>query len=960
MLALAVIPPDNGAMRKVLGRFEILEPTGAGGMGSVFRAFDPKLERHLAIKVVGGEWRPEPNSTLNLRELSPELDRRTAVLSHRANSPSIAGSDLTLLDEARAMAQLSHPNVVSVFEVGSAGDQLFIAMELVEGRNMRQWLAETDPPRPLILSAFQKAALGLGAAHQTGLVHRDFKPDNVLVGENGSIQVADFGLALSSDSKSHVSGGTPAYMAPELLEGEQPSAASDVYAFCVALVEALTGAAPRDFEDKDIDRIVRELGRLPKSLRNGIRRGLMADPSLRPQDGGELAKMFLSRRRIVVPAVGAALLAAGLGAAVAFAAANKNESSCSTWPRLNASWNNETAVAIEQRISGFDGPLAQDMAPRVVSTMTRRANRLSSIRRERCEAHERGEISSAVLATQLACADNALAGFEATAEYLVGAKKQELAKLAELAQPGDEASACAATLEPRALESAEASQVRRELQTIETEHRAGRTTIKGQKERLATLLQRSEADGNKAVIAETLLLLARANQDAADLETASTQLRRSIELARDVDDVTLADATIRLADIVGFDTERIEEAETLLSLADVTLAKLPNAHELRIAKHRAKSRLLAKQGRFAETQEELKKWISSIGPSSELRLRYERARAQGVLLMLQGKHAEAVKSQQERLAVRREQFGDHHPKVADALSTLSAALGFAGRDEEEIALRREEAEIYRAAGLVNAASQARLFLAMTFIKLEQYTRALPIVEKHVAFLRARTSPNPRKLVSALRQLCNVKLALGDVAGAQKAIDEASDLSSALSKSDGARTELALARARTALLAKDMVKAKKLFIAYRDLARKNKKASWWEASADAWLGYYYLQANEPARAIELYRLAIAKGRKFELITDRMRAPYRLSIGRALNDVGRPKEAIPELEAAQKAYKKGRSTEIAARFELGRAKYLIGDKTAGWQEAKAAKTELEATEGSHRLELPRMNQWLVNNE
>jgi len=221
----------NGA---TLGRYVVTGCVGAGGMGVVYSAWDPDLDRRVALKVLRPELSAEPSSRARL------------------------------LREARAMAQLSHPNVVPIHDVGVLGDQVFIAMELVDGVTLRSKFDPTTPWRTVV-NTYLQAARGLGAAHAAGLVHRDFKPDNVLFGNDGRIRVVDFGLvsldplelALPDASDALRCGlgvavkttagvifGTPAYMAPEAIRGEMTDARADQFSFCVALFHDLYGVYP--------------------------------------------------------------------------------------------------------------------------------------------------------------------------------------------------------------------------------------------------------------------------------------------------------------------------------------------------------------------------------------------------------------------------------------------------------------------------------------------------------------------------------------------------------------------------------------------------------------------------------------------------------------------------------------------------------------------------------------------
>ena len=203
-----------------VGRYKILDLVGLGGAGMVYRAHDPELARQVALKIV-------------------QLER--SVMSRDA-----------LIGEAQAMARLSHPNVVTVFDAGTFAGGVFLIMELVEGPTLSQWLAEQRRPVPDVLSALIEAGRGLAAAHAAGLAHGDFKAQNVLVGSGGRTRVTDFGLATVvrwlprpglQPTAARVS-GTPQFMAPEQFLGRQADPWTDQFGFCVTCWTALYGEHP--------------------------------------------------------------------------------------------------------------------------------------------------------------------------------------------------------------------------------------------------------------------------------------------------------------------------------------------------------------------------------------------------------------------------------------------------------------------------------------------------------------------------------------------------------------------------------------------------------------------------------------------------------------------------------------------------------------------------------------------
>jgi len=295
-----------------LGRYRIERAIGEGGMGVVHAAFDPDLERRVALKVLR-----------SLEGTGDEARQR-------------------LLREARAMARLTHPNVVTVHEVGTASGRDYVAMELVDGESLAEWLRAQPRSRHDIVQAFLAAGRGLAAAHAAELVHRDFKPHNVLRRRDGRICVTDFGLARgldatglevtvrlgkgakSENTPSALSGltatgavlGTPAYMAPEQWTGGTVGPAADQFAFCVALWEALTGERP--FRGATVELLKAEVARgpaaldaskIPRRLRAALRRGLDPDPNKRwPNIDALLAAIARAQRPpLAVFALGAAV-----------------------------------------------------------------------------------------------------------------------------------------------------------------------------------------------------------------------------------------------------------------------------------------------------------------------------------------------------------------------------------------------------------------------------------------------------------------------------------------------------------------------------------------------------------------------------------------------------------------------------------------------------------------------------
>src|SRR5215468_7612378 len=253
-----------------IGRFIVLGPLGMGGMGMVLSAYDPQLDRKVALKLL-------------------RTDRGALSEEGRAR----------LVREAQAMARLNHPNVVAVYEVVFGEVTGYLVMELVEGTTLRAWLAKNQPRWEQIVDLHIAAGAGLAAAHRAGLVHHDFKPDNVLVDGEGRPRVSDFGLA----GAGRPGAGTQAYMAPEQLGGGTVDARADQYAFCVTLWEALHGERPVAGAAPPSSR------KAPRWVDRALTRGLRAAPEERWPSMDDLLRVLRRGRRS-----GARL--AGLAAAV--------------------------------------------------------------------------------------------------------------------------------------------------------------------------------------------------------------------------------------------------------------------------------------------------------------------------------------------------------------------------------------------------------------------------------------------------------------------------------------------------------------------------------------------------------------------------------------------------------------------------------------------------------------------
>lgn len=332
-----------------VGRYVVVKTLGMGGMGMVLRAYDPKLGREVALK----------------RLLDTEL----------------ASSRDRLFREAQAMAKLNHPNVVSVYDVESKDDALVIAMEYVPGGDLQDWL-RTERPVDEVLRRFVQAGRGLAAAHAVGLVHRDFKPANVLLGKGGESKVGDFGLAKAAgralptptaepaDVLTTAPGvvmGTPRYMAPEQAAGHAADARSDQYAFCVALWEALCGEPPFPGCDPETIQEAKRKGppawpsarAVPRRCIDAIRRGLHTEPTQRFATMEELLDALAPRRYAQRAVAGMAV--AGFAGALAFAMTPREDVCDEDRRSVESDWEDRRRPALLEHLGSVDVPFAESM-----------------------------------------------------------------------------------------------------------------------------------------------------------------------------------------------------------------------------------------------------------------------------------------------------------------------------------------------------------------------------------------------------------------------------------------------------------------------------------------------------------------------------------------------------------------------------------------------------------------------
>jgi serine/threonine protein kinase len=391
-----------------VGRFRLLYRLGEGGMGTVYAAYDDRLDRKIAVKLI----RPSQREGVEMRE-------RT-------------------LREARALARVSHPNVVHVYEVGEIEDQLFVAMEFLAGPTLRDWVDAQQRTWREVLRIFCQAGEGLSAAHAQGIIHRDFKPHNAMLGADGRVRVLDFGLARLGESEmaptedTMVRGegaltmtgailGTPAYMAPEQWQAGQVSAYSDQFSYCVALFEALYGNRP--FAGKTIAHLWESLeaGRVaarprdtevPRWVHAVLLRGLSIEASDRWPSMRELLDALARDPRVRRRRAGLGTLAVAFAGALGYAVIPTSEPTsepeicASAGSEISDVWSDARAAEVEQTVRAKHGDSADKILAIALPRIDRYADEWSAMRDEACHAHADGQQSENVFDLRNACLDH--------------------------------------------------------------------------------------------------------------------------------------------------------------------------------------------------------------------------------------------------------------------------------------------------------------------------------------------------------------------------------------------------------------------------------------------------------------------------------------------------------------------------------------------------------------------------
>jgi tetratricopeptide (TPR) repeat protein len=726
-----------------VGRYEIRELLAEGGMGAVHVAYDPQLGRRIALKLVRVTGRSD-----------------TALRDARER----------LLREAQAIARLSHPNVVAAHDVGTHEGDVFIAMELVEGSTLRKWLEAK--PRTLAekLAVMIDAGRGLAAAHAAGLVHRDFKPSNVLVGNDGRVRIADFGLAraarggapeaeassLEEHADTSSSGrlnaqltvagtivGTPQYMSPEQFSGAAVDPKSDQYSYAVTLYEVVYGERPFRAETRaELEALVRAGGASPPAnanapawLRRVIERGMATSAAARyPSMDALLADLSRdrarTRRRVLTAA--AAIVVLGAAGVIAWSGRQEGATPCTgAADELATVWNPTVREQIRSAFVASERPYAGAMFERVRMLLDAHAGAWVDMRTSACQATRlRGEQSEALLDVRMRCLDRRLAELRTVTDVLAHASPSVVDRAVDTALGIERLDACA---DPEYVTSAfppptdpvrltQVALARGQLDRSNVVLNAG--DYKGALVLARQAARAGEQTGYAPVRAEAALRLGWAEVRTGDATRGLTDLERAAAIAGTAKaDAVLAEATLSAFYVLGVLQAHYAEA---LAQKELVLAVVARAGD-----HPAQ--------------------------------RADALSTYGYLLIQTDAAADAIPVLETARKLFTDAFGADHPRVAHALNYLAIAHNESGRFADGRVAMKQALAIWEhnfgpehpmlISGLTN--------LASTLAELDQLNEAKTYASRALAIAERMLGRDHPKTAIALTALGDIEGRLGD-------------------------------------------------------------------------------------------------------------------------------------------------------------------------------------------------------
>jgi eukaryotic-like serine/threonine-protein kinase len=826
---------------RTIGRYVVLYELGSGGMGVVYAAYDPELDRKIALKLL------------------------------HADSTSTRGRQ-RLLREAKAIAKLTHPNVVTVHDVGTYEGRVFVAMEYVDGVTLRHWLRERPRVWPDVLDVLCDAAGGLAAAHAAELIHRDFKPDNVLVDRSGRVVVLDFGLARRTQShddsnvqsrsaersaerlrddnldgrerepgseSGNQSGireretmplpggdfdveltrtgallGTPAYMAPEQHLGSPVDARTDQFAFCVVLWESLYGLRPFKGESATqaavsvVKGVLEEPPKgsgVPAWLRRVLQRGLSVEASARYPDMHALLRALRRDQARKVRrglALGTGIVGVGVGAVLAFVAVSRERELCEgTTERLVGVWDDDVRARMQRAFERSTVPYAATAFAGVEQSLDEYTGAWARQHHEACEAtHVHHDQSQEMLDLRMACLRARLGEVGALVAELESADAAVIEHAVEAAASLGQLDACSDThaLAARVRPPEDAhtrelvDRLRTTLADAKAKEAAGRyDAALGLAEEVAL---RAAGLGYAPVLAEARLRLGSVLERKGDFAAAERELLEAIWHAEaSHHESVAADAWVRLVWVTGVERGDTKTGELWVNFADAAVQRLGTNELLRATLIHNQGGLRYAQYRLDEAFERYREALEVqqrlLGPDDpQVAMTYNHM---GNVKIEQGDLETAREYVLRSYDVRRRVLGERHPKVAASINNLAVIAGKQGDHEEALE------QVERALAIVGDSGGAEEIVSLVVgsqsaLALRDSERAVRYLERLLELRERAVPPHPGLLAGTLEMLAEAREQQARPDDAVALLERAIRISSPTDPRHAAQVELRLA------------------------------------------------------------------------------------------------------------------------------------------------------------------------
>jgi eukaryotic-like serine/threonine-protein kinase len=760
------------------GAYRIERRLGSGGMAVVYLARDLRLHRDVAIKL-----HPTPGGE--------------------------SGAE-RLVREAQTMAQLVHPNIATIHEAGTWNGHPFVAIEYVDGGTARTWAEQARRTPREILELYLAAGRGLAAAHKAGVVHRDFKPDNVLVGTDGRVRVADFGIARAYDgvlvtgdgttstvTKPGATVGTPAYMAPEQRDSAAVGPAADQYAYAVALWEALDGKRPGPR---------RESARIPRDVARQLRRALATDPSARFPTMNELLSALQRgvaaprRRRLTVAALAVTALA-GTGGYLGLAGDETRDDPCrGAGDAIDSAWTADHRAAMQTAFVATSRPFAQTAFERAAERLDAYATAWRTARIEACHAAEIGELDADQHARADRCLDRRRAGLAALVRTFTTAVSSSivdrsidlvyaLPSVADCADPTRIAAEPALPDDPA--ERAELAAIEDAEREVELLFRTGRF-----EESLALardVVSRADALGATRLAAEARVYLGTAQSQIGDPAEARTTLETAARLAAEAgDDHLAARAWSSLLQLLVLRQRDVVEAERFLPVVEAAVARTSPSSQRHLDLDSLVGSLRLEQGRPAEALAALERSLANrkaAMPAGDPRIAI-------IEMRLAFAYEDVGRPDDARAAYRRSEqiyldaYGPDHTAVATVRSNLALLLMNQGELEEARALLVAViASRERLVGAEHGSLQAPLSnLGEVLVRMERGAEARLHYERALAIGTAANGPDHPDVARDEARLGELLAAQGERGRARELLTHALRVFEKAQGADGTMTK----------------------------------------------------------------------------------------------------------------------------------------------------------------------------